>query len=276
MKRKALTAALALVFSCGALASRTLAQQVNVSYESDGAKALRLKLEEVERVAETEFDRGRESFERRAARAKFEMERGLRFKPLSVEDKALLAPPEEDAARYGALLAQPDTGLVRLLPRERKEGRASSVREGGAFYSFAHLVHEYNYGSDIGLEQNLLTAFSAGAGYGFLFDLGEMTLEEVTTETEPVKFLAAFVPPTAEAEARKIQLQFHHGYQHGWFVYRKRIPTVVGHTYVLRAVDYRMSDLLVAFQVLRREEDGDLILLWKMLKRFPVPELKRQ
>jgi hypothetical protein len=203
------------------------------------------------------------------------MANGIGFKPLSVEDKTLLAPPDDDVARFGALLAQPDTGLVRLVPRERKEGRAESIREGGSFYSFAHLVHEYNYGSDVMLEQGLLTAYSVGAGYGFLFDLGELSLEEVTTETEPVKFLATFVPPAAEPEARKIQLQFHHGYQHGWFVYRKRIPAVVGHTYALRSVDYRTSDLLVAFQVLRREEDGDLILLWRMLKRFPTPHLGR-
>ncbi|HEX5708855.1 MAG TPA: hypothetical protein VFX96_16265 [Pyrinomonadaceae bacterium] len=273
MKRYA-AALLSVAIVCGASCARAVAQ-THASYETQEAKAMRLKLEEVERMAETEFDRGRESLERRTARAKFEVAQGFKFDPLSVEDKALLAPPEEDAARFAALLAQPDTGLVRLMPRERKEGRPS-VREGGALYSFAHLVHEYRYGSDIMLEQNRLTAFSVGAGLGFLFDLGEMPLEEATTETGPVKLLAAFVPPTAEAEARKIQLHLHDGYQQGWFVYRKRIPAVVGHTYVLRTVDYRVSDLLVAFQVLRREPNGDVILLWKMLKRFPTPQLRRE
>lgn len=272
--RRYTVAALSLITVWLACAPCAGARQTPAGYEPAEARALRLKLEEVERLAETEFDRSRETAERRAARAKFEAEKGISFKALSEEDKALLAPPQEDAARFAALLAQPDTGLVRLMPRERKEGRAS-VREGGAFYSFAHLVHEYNYGSDIMLEQGRLTAFSMGAGLGFLFDLGEMPLEEVTEATGPVSFLHAFAPPASEPEARRIQTQLHDGYQHGWFVYRKRIPAVAGHTYVLRSVDYERSDVLVALRVLRREENGDLILLWRMLKRFPAPRLER-
>ncbi len=271
--RRYTTAALLLIIASAAPAAR-VAAQTNAAYETTEAQALRLKLEEIERLAQTEFDRSRESGERREARAKFEVANGLRFTVPSAEDQAILAPPQEDAARFAALLAQPDTGLVRLLPRERTKGRAS-VREGGSFYSFAHLVHEYNYGSDIMLEQGRFVCGIAGANYGFMFDLGEMPLEEVTTSTGPVSFLDTFVPPTSEPEARKIQLRFHDGYQEGWYVYRERVPAVVGHTYVLRSVEYERSDLLVAFRVLRRDENGDLILLWKMLKRFPVPRLKK-
>jgi hypothetical protein len=237
---------------------------------------VRKKVEEISRMADSEFDRGRESGHQRALRAEEELKRSYHFSALSEDDKATLAPPAEDAAQFASFLSQPDTGLVRLLPRDPKNfnGRLS-VRGGGAYYSFAHLVHEYNYGSDVGLEQGHFLAGFAGASYGLLFDLGDVPLADVTTETGPVKFLASFSPPPLEAEARKIQSQLHDGYQDGWFVYRRSIPTVVGHTYALRSVDYEMSDVLVAFRVLREdEENGGVIILWRMLKRFPEPRLE--
>ena len=52
------------------------------------------------------------------------------------------------------------------------------------------------------------------------------------------------------------------------------MPAVAGHTYLLRSVDYRMSDVLVAFRVVRKDEErGDVVLLWKILKRFHTPQL---
>jgi len=149
------------------------------------------------------------------------------------------------------------------------------VRGGGAYYSFAHLVHEYNYGSDVGLEGgNFLSGF-AGASYGFILDLGDLPLENVLAETEPAASLASFVPPFAEAEARKLQAELYRGYRIGEAVYKRQdVPAVAGHTYLLRSVDYHMSDVLVAFRVVRRDEEkGDVVLLWKLLKRFHTPQL---
>lgn len=300
-----LTTVLLLALACGASAQHAPAQTQQPAANSEqlpewykeigdregqahGAEAkyiesmkangvVRKKVEEINRLAEAEFDRGRESGHERARRAEFELKVGIGFHDLSAEDRATLAPPAEDAAQFASFLSQPDTGLVRLLPRDPKNFNGKlSVRGGGAYYSFAHLVHEYNYGSDIGLEQDYFLAGFAGASYGLLFDLGDLPLADVTTETAPVKLLASFSPPSAEPEARKIQRQlFGNGYQDSWFVYRRSIPAVVGHTYAVRSVDYEMSDVLVAFRVLRKdEENGGVILLWKMLKRFPEPRLE--
>ena len=166
-------AVLLLAGACGAqvVAQRAGEARVEAAGESYDEKARRVKAEEIDRLAETEFDRSRESAQQRAARGRFEREQGIRFKPLSGEDRELLAPPQGAVAQHAAFLAQPDTGLVRLLPREKFDGKLA-VRGGGAYYSFAHLVHEYNYGSDIGLEQGRLGVGFAGASYGFLFDLG--------------------------------------------------------------------------------------------------------
>jgi hypothetical protein len=57
-------------------------------------------------------------------------------------------------------------------------------------------------------------------------------------------------------------------------IYIDRVPALVSTTYVLRSVNYRGSDVLVAVRVVRQDTDGSMILLWKLLKKFPKPELK--
>lgn len=264
---------LLLAFCCGTAAGQAVTRTPGETGRASGAGPYG-RAAAPERDDKGEFDRERETDSQREARAQAERRVGIRFKTLTEDERPVLAPPPEEAARFVAFLNQQDTGLVRLMARDRPDPRVTT-RGGGAYYSFAHLVHQYDYGSDLGLEQGRFTAVSAGADFSFLFDLGEINLEEVTTETGPAKFLASYAPPARTSEARKIQLRFHDGYQEGWFVYRPRVPAVVGHTYALRSISYDRSDLLVAFQALRKDEDGSMVLLWKILKRFPATRLER-
>src|SRR6185503_20913533 len=82
---------------------------------------------------------------------------------LATLEKQFLSPSEEDRARYAEFLNQPDTGLIRLLPREKfdtatftENNKSITIRGGGAYYSFARLTHEYGYGSDIELAKGKL------------------------------------------------------------------------------------------------------------------------
>jgi hypothetical protein len=50
---------------------------------------------------------------------------------------------------------------------------------------------------------------------------------------------------------------------------------VVNNSYVLRSIDYARSDLLVAFRIVRQDSDGSVVLLWKLLKKYPTPALAR-
>ena len=79
-----------------------------------------------------------------------------------------LAPSAEDRAAYTEFLSQPDTGLIRLLPREKYDGSGErkaklDINGGGAYYSFARLTHEYGMGQDIGLESGYLSTGFGGA-----------------------------------------------------------------------------------------------------------------
>ncbi len=193
---------------------------------------------------------------------------------IKAREAVLLAPPEEDRKAYSEFLAQPRTGIIRLLPRERWMNKLSTTGD-GAFYSFVLLRHEYGRGSDIMLDSGRFQVGFAGTDFGFLVNLGDVPLENVSPETEGVRTLAAFQPPQAEPEARRQQRRAGEGFKDGGRSYSNRMAAVVNNTYALRSVSYDRSDVRVAFRVVRVDDDGSVILLWKLLENFPKTQLQR-
>jgi hypothetical protein len=45
----------------------------------------------------------------------------------------------------------------------------------------------------------------------------------------------------------------------------------VGHLYLLRIIQWEDADMVVAFQILKRDSDGSVTLAWKKLADFPKP-----
>jgi len=193
-------------------------------------------------------------------------------------EKALLLPSEKDRATYANFLQRPDTGLIRLLPREIYDSKGfarMTLRGGGAYYSFKDRTNEYVSSSDISLEQgNLLTGF-AGANYGLLADLGDVPLETVSLETAAARTLAQYTPAPDEPHARIEQRRMSEGTIINGVRYKDRQPFRLNSTYVLRSVNYRASDTLVAFRVVRIDSDQSALILWKLLKQYPTPDLAR-
>jgi hypothetical protein len=239
------------------------------------------------------------------SRSKLKDEISALIKQLREKEKLILDTSEEDRAPFAEFLKQPKTGLIRLYPRAQHD-RLLTISGGGAYYSFARLTHEYGYGSDIELllvprrnedswyqasrrrydfehqvspsteilEPSFMTGF-AGADYGFLVNLGKVPLDKVTLEHEGVRFLAGYAPPSAEPEARAEFQRARSGMSKAGFGYKSTLPVLTNNTYVLRSINYRRSDVLVALRVVRMEGDASVLLLWKLLKRFSTPELVR-
>src|SRR5215475_416442 len=93
---------------------------------------------------------------------------------LAVLEQKVLAVADSDLSAFATFLSQPQTGIIRLLPRETYDGnakRALAIRGGGAYYSFVRKTHEYGYGSDIELQREHLSVGFAGADYGLLLNL---------------------------------------------------------------------------------------------------------
>jgi hypothetical protein len=195
---------------------------------------------------------------------------------LAVLEKQFLAPAKEDRALYAQFLSQPDTGLIRLLPRESFDREDKmTIRGGGAYYSFVLLTHAYGRGSDLELQQSRLSVGFAGYDYGLLVKAGNGPLDEVSFEHPSVRILANYQIGTTEAEARSEHRRVGAGTHIDGVDVRSNLPVEVNANYVLRSINYPDSDVLVALKVIRKDEDGSVTILWKLLKRFPKPEVAK-
>lgn len=191
---------------------------------------------------------------------------------LSVKEAIFLQPDQSDFTANAAFLAESDTGLIRILPREIFDG-VLQTRGGGSYYSFVRLVHEYGQGSDLELQQGKFSVGFAGADFGFLVSLGSTDLNSVTVDHPAVKYLASFATPLSEPEARQQQQRAGLGFSENGYFYKNNMPTVAGEAFAIRSVGYGDSDILVAFRFVRADADGSRILQWKLLRWFPTPQL---
>lgn len=194
----------------------------------------------------------------------------LRSQITALEKEVIL--PEsvdiEESEKVGAL-------AIRLLPREKYD-RVLALRGGGAYYSFARKTNEYGYGSDLCLEQDKFGVGFAGADYGFIKDLGEVSLASINRETREVEALLKYIPPTEEPAIRAEYQKLARVYELSGIPFTSRVPAAVGHTYILRSISPERTDILVVFTVGRKDSDGSLILLWKPIENFPKPEMRRE
>ena len=197
---------------------------------------------------------------------------------LAVLEKKVLAVSDKDREEFAAFLTQPQTGIIRLLPREMYDGntkRGLAIRGGGAYYSFVLKTHEYGRGSDISLEQGQLSVGFAGADYGMLLNLGDISLDQVASDHAATRALLDYTPPTKEAEVRAEHRKLWQGIELTGFNFKSRLPANVSNTYLLRSISIDSSDIVVAFRVVRKDTDGSLILVFKELKSFPKPTMER-
>lgn len=202
---------------------------------------------------------------------------------LSVLEKKFLSPSAEDRAAHADFLRQSETGLIRLLPRDVYESesyknnkKTLTMRGGGSYYSFALRTHEYGYGTDIGLDSGQLRAGFAGFNFGIMTNLGNVPFEEITLDNPIANFVSTYSAPVTEPEVRSEQGRFQRGATVGETVYRSSLPVEVNSTYLVRSIDYYSKEnVLVAFRVVRKDVDGSIIIVWKILKKYPQPEVAR-
>lgn len=193
--------------------------------------------------------------------------------PSDTNKETVISPDKSDFETA----SQDNAQVFRLLPRGAFdfEKNSFSVRGGGAYYSFVKQSHSYNDTPQIELQRNNLSVGFYGANYGFIADLGGVTLSEISRESEKLGFLLNYKPVAFESEARSEHGKISRGFEIEGLKYKKSLPAVVGHTYVLRAISYDEADTIVAFRIFRRDADGSLIIFWKLIENFDKPILAR-
>ena len=197
---------------------------------------------------------------------------------LAVLEKKVLAVADTDREEFASFLTQPQTGIIRLMPRELYDlngKRRLAINGGGAYYSFFLKSQEYGRGSDIGLEQGYLSVGFAGADYGFLLNLGDVSLDQVANDHVATRALMAYTPPVKEGEVRGEHYKLWKGIELSGYNFVSRLPAKVSNTYLLRSISIDDSDILAVFRVVRKDTDGSLILIYKVLKTFPTPRMER-
>ncbi|HKV39176.1 MAG TPA: hypothetical protein VJX67_08180 [Blastocatellia bacterium] len=191
---------------------------------------------------------------------------------IAEKEVLFLSPSPEDQVKYERFLQQPESGLCRLMPREKFD-RVLTVRGGGSYYSFVKLTHEYGYGTEIGLEQGTFYTVFAGANLGLITSLGDLSIEAVDLKHPAADFLANYIVPEAEPDARAEYMRIMKGIEGGGSVFRLSVPAKTNTTYVMRSIDYNNSDVLAVFRVVGQDPDGSLTILWRILLRVPTPKL---
>jgi hypothetical protein len=218
--------------------------------------------------------------------------------------------PAKIRSRYADFLKEPGTGIVRLLsgapceiPNEKERSSdscpADIVPGRGMFYSFRQKNYVDYSLADVGIKDNLI--FSLGSlNAGILVKLGETPVQNISDSTPGMKYLLEFVPATSVEAAADQSRRLEKGIGDGGFRYSNVVKLDVDVTYALRVVAYRpfynvagrdgkdkspivnrvfplandaRRDIVVAFRLVGKQSNGDLIMLWKELRNVESPEV---
>lgn len=234
-----------------------------------------------------------------------EKTRNLNFFPFKAkrtkdQDKKL-RPNAEDLAKYADFLKKPKTGIFRLMNDVECDSNVYVIRvddgcqnsiPGSSFYSFREREYTSAYLSDIRFKDGLLISDGL-LSQNILVRLGNVPLESLSTSSEGMKFLVNFVPEIVNTAATKQYIEIVKGVRADRYEYRKVLPAAENMTYAMRVIAYRGSfyrsfrgwifdlisgddrfDLVVGFRVIRKEEDGNVTILWKELERKKSPKLR--
>jgi len=222
-------------------------------------------------------------------------------KKLTKEQKKQLEPKAEDSAKYAQFLAQPNTGIFRLLPDNDCEENAFVIKADasclksipeGSFYSFREKEHTSETVADIRLKNGFLISDGILA-QGILVKLEDSALERISLKSEGLNYLRDYQPPESSEKAHEQHIKLLRGIKVDKYEYRKAFSAVENTTYAMRVIAYRgkiirslngynynildgdkRMDLTLAFRVIRKEPDGSVTLLWKELEQRDSPKLK--
>ncbi len=216
------------------------------------------------------------------------------------EQNRHLLPSQEDFSKFSSFLQQPKTGLIKLFSDLGCEEDASIIHASeqclkyipnSAFYSFREREHSNEYLSDLRIEKdNFVT--DGVLSQGILVSLGDVSLENLTLNSNGMKFLSDFAPASSSKDALKQNSEFIKGVKANEFVYKKSLPVLENKNYAMRVVAYQgkywqvfrgvnydalagddRADLIIVFRVVRKSGDGEVTLLWRELQRKEAPKI---
>lgn len=222
--------------------------------------------------------------------------------------KVATAISDEDLNDHKSFLKQSDTGIFRIFPNFNCEsnqtvnvaGDCKNFVPGTWAYSFRQEDHSDLYFNDLSFREGFFITTSL-LTQGILVSLNDVPLEEVSLASGGIKYLSDFQPAENIEEARKQYEQIKKGVQYDGYTYSKGVKVQENTTYAVRVVAYqykdkadtredkeaivnlfksinfdKRKDLIVAFRVVERRDDGGVTILWKQLQEQKSPKIVYQ
>lgn len=265
-----------------------------------------------EEARQREFENNREAMERLSRQASTGGERSHPTKTLSDEErkkfKVVISPNPDDLEKHKDFLKQSKTGIFLLLPDfdcetkylVRTDANCANFVPGTWAYSLRRKnysnadFHDLRFKNDSLMSDGLLNQ-------GILVSLGDVPLENISLNSDGVKYLVNFKPGEIHKEASRQFEQIVKGIKDSDYIYSKKTKVVVNNTYAIRLISYRFQDkwlsrfsnsnmtakdlkffqleddkrvdLTVAFRIIRKNDDGGITILWKEVDRKESPKI---
>ena len=211
-----------------------------------------------------------------------------------------VAPETQDLIRFAEFLRQPKTGLIKLMDGKGCIGEhlviatadclQYSMPGAAASYSFRIPNYRIEWLADLTFEDKNFKCLGRGV-QGILTSLRDVPLETVNLQTSGLNFLVTFKPETENKNMKESRNHFLKGVLKDGFTYRSEWQAIENTTYILRSIAYKgkqtitpdgvevsqvdkRKDIIIAFRVIRKSEDGSMTILWKELTKKGAPNLK--
>ncbi|MEK7722844.1 MAG: hypothetical protein AAB336_00700, partial [Acidobacteriota bacterium] len=223
-------------------------------------------------------------------------------KPSKKELKNLL-PSQSLLTQYEKFLKQSETGIFKLSADSNcavnpqvvvatEKCLSNDIPGAGTAYSFRVKSHRILHLSDLVLDKNVIRTGSL-LQQGVLVNLGNIELDEISTQTVGLKYLFDLKPVTQKEELANLEETLSKGVKSDGFIYSYGLYIEDKTTFALRSVAYRSKvmrsvsgvkydefdydkrkDIVVVFRVVEKDENGDLTILWKEIARKDSPVIK--
>ncbi len=196
--------------------------------------------------------------------------------------------------KYSLIRMMPDLGCdeITLMPGRSAKCDEYTLPGGGAAYSFRVKNYRPWRLADLIYDGKNFLAFGQ-VSQGFIVKLGDTKLEDLTLRSPGMKFLTDFSPATDPQKMAQQNAAFADGVADGSVRYAKIVPAEVGTTYVIRSIAYqadvpremeglkfnefdfdKRTDVIVAFRVLSKGDDGSVTILWRELRSVDAPVIE--
>lgn len=219
------------------------------------------------------------------------------------DELQLVAPDPSLYGKYREFLAQPSTGLFKLVPDAGCAENAKIITASeicmkfafpgaGSSYSFRTKNYRIKQLADLSFSDAKLN-ITGDLTHGLLVDLGDVPLDQASLGSVALKYLVEFQPSAGFREANKINESLTDGIRQDGFLYLRSIQAIENHTYALRSIAYRgrvmtsikgvpyneldfdrRRDIVVVFRIVQKDADGSVSILWSQLSDKEAPKIK--